>query len=183
VPPSPYSVAETLADYAVAPGSVDDFLAIVLARIEALYGLPGFASDFTADFEAFLQSVDSDPDTDGVQPYLDPFGQPILTLADTHWFGPAQTWPRQLENHPYIEFWHRLDAALAAEAIPGMGPERLGDAAWRALFSSGPLAENPSIDVQISTAPRLAVPIQRVDQRFRWRPAHSPADIGAIELP
>ena len=67
--------------------------------------------------------------TPGAQPYTSPAGVPILTLAATRFFGPAETWPQELENYPYIEFWHRLDAALAAAAIPGMGPELLGDVA------------------------------------------------------
>lgn len=183
VPANRYEVEETLADYAVAPGGTDDFLEIMLQRLENRYGLPGFAAGFTQDFEAFLQSVDSDPDTDGVQPYRDPSGDPILTLADTGWFGPAETWPKELENHPYIEFWHRLDAALATTAMPAMGQVLLGDQAWRTLFTSGTLAENPSISISVSTQPRLSVSRVTVDQVGAARPANGPGDIGAIEAP
>ena len=111
----------------------------MLERVEAEYAPPDFALDFTVDFETFLQSVDTDEGTPGLQPYVDSYGNPILTLADTLWFGPAETWPKQLYNYPYIEFWHRLDEALLAENIPGMGPEVIGDAAWETLFSSGSL--------------------------------------------
>jgi hypothetical protein len=183
VPSSSYTLDETLAEYSVGSGATDDFLAIVLDRVESRYALSGFADGFKADFEAFLQSVDADPATAGVQPYRNPAGAPILTLAATHFFGPAQTWPAELENHPYIQFWHRLDAALAAAAIPGMGPELLGDAAWRTLFASGPLVENPGIRMTVSTVPRLTVRPLGVDQLGRARPTSVPADIGAIEMP
>lgn len=183
VPSSSYEVNETHAEYSVTAGAPDNFLAIVLARLEDRYGLPGFAEAFRSDFEAFLQSVDADPATDGVQPYRSPSGSPILTLAETHWFGPAETWPKELENHPYIEFWHRLDAALEAAAITNLGPELLGDAAWRALFSSGALAENPGISVTISTRPRMTVQPLGTDQLGRLRPSNTRADVGAIEVP
>ena len=182
IPGSRYEVEETLGEYVVANGATDDFLEIVLQRIENRYGLPGFAATFTNDFEAFLQTVDADASTEGTQPYRNPSGAPILTLADTHWFGPSQEWPQELENYPYIEFWHRLDDALEAASIPGMGPELLGDAAWRTLFSTGSLAENPGITITISTRPRLSVTPVTVDQLGNSRPATSLGDIGAIEV-
>jgi hypothetical protein len=118
-----------------------------------------------------------------VQPYRTPSGNPILSLAATQFFGPGETWPQQLENHPYIEFWHRLDAALAAAAIPGMGPALLGDEAWQTLFASGALAENPGIRMTVSTGPRLTVQRLSVDQIGSARPASGVGDIGAIEAP
>ena len=157
------------------------FLAIVLARIEDEYALPGFAASFTADFEAFLASVDLDDTTPGNQPYTDPLGAPILTLADTLWFGPAQTWPRELPNHPYIHFWHRLDAALQSESIPGMASEILGDAAWTALFTSGPLAENPDIVATLWSQHAYSVGLLGADQLGRARPVGGMGDVGAIE--
>jgi len=183
VPSSPRNLDETLAEYSLAAGATDNFLAIMLDRLESRYALPSFASGFRTDFEAFLQSVDADAATPGVQPYRDPAGNPILTLAATRWFGPAQTWPAELENHPYIQFWHRLDVAVAVAQIPGMGPELLGDSSWRLLFASGALAENPGINMTVSTQPRLAVQRLSVDQLGRSRPAATPADIGAIEAP
>ena len=183
VPASRYDVAETLAEYSTSPGANDDFLEIVLNRIEGHYSLPGFSVEFATNFEAFLRNADSDPAADGVQPYLTPAGDPILTLAATHFFGPAETWPRELANHPYIEFWHRLDTALAAAAIPGMGAELLGDQAWQTLFTSGALVENPAIRMTVSTGPRLAVQRPPADQLGTARPAGGPGDIGAIEAP
>lgn len=183
IPTARYSLSELLGEYRVAPGAVDDFLAIVLARIEARYGLADFAADFTADFEAFLAAVDLDPGVAGLQPYRDPSGTPILTLADTHWFGPAVTWPRELYNHPYIRFWHRLDAALLDAQPPGMGPETLGDDAWDALFSSGPLVENPGITIALARVSSLAAQLAAVDQQGIARPANALGDVGAIEVP
>jgi hypothetical protein len=183
VPAVAYGVSETWAQYGVAPGGTDNFLQILLGRVERQYGLAGFAASFRADYEAWLQSVDTDAAATGVQPYANPQGVPILTLADTHFFGPAQTWPREASNQPLIEFWHRLDAALAAQAIPALGPQGLGDAAWRALFSSGPLAENGSIAVAVDTRTRLTAQRPDVDQLGQARPAGAPSDIGAIERP
>lgn len=181
VPASPYRVPETLAQYEVDSGGEDDFLAIVLLRLEQRYLPAGFAAAFIEDFEAFLRSVDLDPSMDGTQPYRDPSGRPILTLEDTHFFGPAQTWPQELANHPYILFWHRLDAALEQAAIPEMGPELVGDAVWRSLFSSGYLPENPRIRISVQTDDSLAVERLEVDQRGTARPANGPSDVGAVE--
>ncbi len=190
VPTQTYSLTEVLAEYAVDQGGTDDFLLIVLQRIEDHYGLPGFAADFESDFEAFLLTVDTDDVMPGNQPYLDPWGDPIVTLADTHWFGPAQTWPKELPNHPpkelpnhpYIEFWHRLDDALYAEDVSGLGQELLGDDAWVALFSSGRLSENPDIFMWVSGDTGLTVRVERVDQLGVARPANALGDIGALEI-
>ena len=155
----------------------------MLARLEAHFALPGFAAAFTADFENFLASADTDPQTPGLQPYLDPEGNPILTLAATHWFGPAVTWPRELYNHPYIEFWHRLDRALLDAQLPGMGPETLGGTLWVTLFPSGPLVENPGITMRMTRQQRLSAQLAPVDQLGTPRPANALGDVGAIEVP
>jgi len=183
VPASAYDVEVLLGEYTLASGGRDDFLAIVLRRIESRYGLPGFAAGFTAAFEAWLGSADTDAATDGLQPYRDPSGRPILTLADTHWFGPSETWPRELPNHPYIEFWHRLDDALEQARLPGMGPELMGEDAWRRLFSAGVLGENPSITLRLWTEKTLTVQRRDADQLGTARPAGQPGDTGAIERP
>ncbi|MHC4931756.1 MAG: hypothetical protein ACYTGV_06155, partial [Planctomycetota bacterium] len=182
VPTTDYSVTDVLAQYGIAAGATNDFLEIVLERIEDLYGLPDFAGDCTAEFEAHLRAVDMDDEVPGLQPHTDPWGDPILTLADTRWFGPAQTWPKELVNYAYIEFWHHLDAFLRAESIPGMGPELLGDDAWAALFSTGPLVENGAIEMWISTNVRAVDGLLELDQRGVARPADAPGDIGAIEV-
>ena len=182
VPAEGYEIDEVLGEYRVASGHDDGFLAIMLGRVEAHYELDGFAADFTEDFEAFLGSVDVDEEQPGLQPYLDPSGEPILTLAQTLWFGPSQTWPSYVPNYPYIHFWHRLDRALLNAGIEGMGPEVIGDDAWSALFESGPLAEDSAISIALWSWERLGYGMLEVDQRGRARPLHSPGDIGAIEL-
>ncbi len=183
VPAAAYDVQETWGQYRVASGGRDDFLAIVLSRLESVYGLTGLASRFTDSFETFLQSVDADAGIVGVQPYTAPNGQPILSLADTHFFGPAETWPREQSNQPWVEFWHRLDTELAARGEDGTAPGLLNDAAWRGLFASSTLPENPSIQVSIVTRPRLRMERAPTDQRRVARPPEAPADIGAIEQP
>jgi hypothetical protein len=182
VPAASYRVENVLAEYEAAQGATDDFLAIVLSRVERQFTLGGFAASFTADFEAFLQSVDTDSANAGLQPYLDPEGRPILTLAATQFFGPAQTWPRELYNHPYIEFWHRLDAALAQAVIPGMGTELLGDDAWQALFATGPLTESPLLRTVVWIDRGLGVSRLPTDQIGTPRSSLPLTDIGAIEL-
>ncbi|MBU1170617.1 MAG: hypothetical protein KKD44_13735 [Proteobacteria bacterium] len=182
IPGTPYVVSETMAEYQVADSVTDNFLSILLQRLEDLYDINGFALDFTDDFELFLQSVDTDADVPDNQPYTDPDGQPVLSLADTHWYGPAETWPKAVVNYPYIEFWHRLDSALGELDIPDMGAEGLGDDAWTALFSTGPLAENTGITIAIWQAIYSVTPLG-VDQLGHVRAMHGPWDIGAIEMP
>lgn len=180
VPADPYELQETRAEYELADGGTNNFLEIMLGRLETHYGLTGFATNFTAGFETFLAGVDTDPDTEGNQPYTTPGGSPILTLADTQFFGPAKTWPAQEENYPYIEFWHRLDTALLAENIPGMGQQILGDAEWNLLFDDGPLTENTNLYLYIWDTPYNADPLD-LDQNGTSRPANGLGDIGAIE--
>ncbi len=181
VPLSTYSLEKNYAQYEVQSGD-DNFMEIMLGRIENAYGLTNFASTFTADFEAFLATADSDGvETNGVQPYTDPAGVPILTLADSDYYGPGVTWPSELSNYPYIEFWHRLDSALETEAIPGMGPELLGDDAWQTLFDNGTLSENSAIALGMWTVNYNVTPVT-LDQTGLTRPANALGDIGAVEF-
>lgn len=182
--PASTTPQELYGEYSVLSGATDDFLEIVLARLEARLAEPGFAAAFQSDFEAFLQTVDSDSATAGVQPYTDPQGNPILTLADTAFFGPPQTWPRELCNYPWIHFWHRLDTWLKARAgSSGMGPELLGDAEWAGLFAAGPLAENPGIRMWMKWELGRKVLRLAEDQTGAPRPANALGDVGAIEIP
>jgi hypothetical protein len=182
IPEDPYTVEETYGSYFVEEGATNDFLAILLARIEAHYGLSGFAAAFTSDFETYLTTVDTDEDEPGVQPHVDPYENPIFALAETLWFGPEVTWPKEIFNYAYIMFWHRLDEALMAEGIPGMGPELLGDDAWTALFTSGHLPENE--EIYLSLGPRSAKAVLcDEDQTGNARPSGAKGDIGAIEGP
>lgn len=179
--PDVYSVEEIYAEYSISEGATNNFLEIVLDRIEDHYQRAGFADAFTADFEAYLQSADTDPSAEGNQPHLDPDGNPILTLAAAQWFGPSQTWPSNVANYAYIQFWHRLDEALKVENIPGMGQWLLGDAEWSTLFSPGPLAENGDISMTFIEKNPSAVR-EDADQFGNPRPEERLGDIGAVEL-
>ncbi len=181
VPAAPYALPATQAEYSLIGSATNNFLEIMLGRLETHYGLTNFAATFTADFEAFLASVDVDPDAPGDQPYLDPDGAAILSLTNTLWYGPVRTWPSFSQNHPYIEFWHRLDAALEAADIPELGQELLGDAQWDALFTAGYLAENTGIQFLIWNSSYDTSPLT-LDQNGVGRPEHGLGDIGAIEF-
>jgi hypothetical protein len=182
IPVGLYSVTGTYWEYSVNDIENDNFLTIMLDRLEAEYSLTGFAAAFTVNFNTFLNTVDSDSKTAGIQPYEDPDGNPILTLTDTHWYGPGQTWPREPYNYPYIEFWHRLDNALIAEDIPGMGQELISDSVWDTLFSSGPLTENTDIRMIRIPSTLFTVTSETRDQLYNSRPANNLGDIGAIEI-
>jgi hypothetical protein len=64
-----------------------------------------------------------------------------------------------------------------------MGPELLGDDAWGALFSSGPLVENEDIIMKVTTDSPFTVSMQPLDQIGTERPVDALGDIGAIEMP
>jgi hypothetical protein len=182
VPAGAYEVEEMYFDYSVEDGVADDFLAIFLDRLADHLGQPGFADEFTDEFEAYLASVDTDEDAPGVQPHTDPDGNPILVLGDVHWFGPKNTWPKELENYAWIEFWHRLDQALLDRGFPGLGDELVGDGMWGELFRNGSLSENPGITMR---RVKTTTTVRRVDedQHGHTRPATAPSDIGAVEAP
>ena len=183
IPTGSYSVTGTYLEYTIPDNATNNFLEIMLERLEAEYSLAGFAASFTSDFETFLSSVDLDNTTAGNQPYEDPDGNSILTLADTKWFGPSQTWPKELPNYPYIEFWHRLDNALSAENIPGMGPEIISYKVWDDLFpSSGALSENTGIYMRRIPDTFFTVISETDDQLNNHRPVNGLGDIGAIEM-
>lgn len=179
--PGSYTIEEVLAEYSIAENATDNFLEIILRRIETHYSVREFFKDFKSEFDAYLQSVDMDDETAGNQPYTDIWGNPILALADVKWFGPAVTWPGEVYNYAYIEFWHKLDQALQHLHLPGMGPELLGDDAWQALFSPGILSENPDIYMKIFTED-ITVRLYDIDQIGQSRPVNTLIDIGAVEL-
>jgi hypothetical protein len=182
IPAGTYSVNGTYWEYSVNDTANDNFLEIMLDRLEDYYDISGFAADFTSAFETYLGAVDTDKQTAGNQPYVNPDGNPILTLADTHWFGPLQTWPKELYNYPYIEFWHRLDNALIAEGLPEIGQAVISAEVWNDLFSFGPLTENTSIRMISIPATLFTVISETLDQLYNIRPANSLGDIGAVEI-
>jgi hypothetical protein len=182
--PLSYTVDEILAEYEVIEGN-DNFLEIFLARVEDHFGISDFAENFTNDFEDFLENHDAntdDTDLPEPDPYYDsydPLGNPILTVADTAFFGPNATWVKEPENYPLILFWHRFDTAIA-EAVPSLGDELIGDAEWDALFDDGTLTENSSIDFSIRSISHNSYLLD-LDQIGTPRPENALGDIGAIE--
>ncbi len=183
IPTGTYNVTGTFFDYSIPDNATNNFLEIMLGRLESEYSLTDFAANFTTDFETFLNNVDIDDETAGNQPYEDPDGNPILTLTDTQWFGPDTTWPEKVYNYPYIEFWHKLDEVLITENIPGMGPELISDSVWDGLFtSSGPLDENNDIEMNRISVTLYSVASQNYDQLNNSRPGNNLGDIGAIEI-
>lgn len=61
-----------------------------------------------------------------------------------------------------------------------MGSALLGDDAWVNLFSSGPLTENPNIDLSIRQT-NFSTQLTSLDQLGQGRPVNSLGDIAAVE--
>ncbi len=178
--PINYMIDNIFYEYEVDEGGEDDFLTILLKRVENHFSLKDFAVSFQTDFELYLASVDTDSSTPGKQPYTDPDGSAILKLKNTHWFGPAVTWPSMSENFAYIDFFHKLDNWLENTSIVGMGPELLGQNEWLELFTPGPLTENTDISI-LQDVQTISVRLPSSDQLSTLRPFNSLGDIGAIE--
>jgi hypothetical protein len=177
--PSVYAVENYYYEYKIIEGGADNFLETLLGRIENTYDLTEFADRIKNEFEEFLE--DTDEEAPGNQQYLDDIDNPILILSDVKWFGPVGTWPSNIDNYAYIEFYHFLDSSLLAENISDMGPELLGDASWRVLFDSGPVSENNSLLI-IENNETVPVYMLGNDQLGHSRPINQLADIGAIEV-
>lgn len=186
VPGDSYSVSEIYGELLGPPGEGDNrfLLPLMLERIEAVYGQTGFASDFRQHFESWLQDIDAD--TAGAQFYFNCELALIDTIERAYWCGPAQTWPQELYNHAYIQFWHHLDAALAGaiadvdvDRIGGLGPALINDAAWLSLFGPGDSHYN-GISLRLSESTVSVQPLS-TDQLGNPRPAGGRGDIGAIE--
>jgi len=130
VPDEGYSVTHTLADMSNFsyrnPDTIDGFLYEVLLEIENKYGPVGFADEFQSDFENYLNTIDTDDQEEGLQPFQNADGNDILTLDETLWFGPIGTWPSEDENQAWLDFWHLLDSSLG----DNMGMEKLADDFW-----------------------------------------------------
>jgi hypothetical protein len=145
VPAAPYAVTRVLAGYSGFGAATDDFLNHVLERLRTAHGSV-LGSDFGAGFG---------------------------DLAGVTWVGPAQTWPSNPENQPWISFWRDLDTAIAGR----LGAIVLGDDFWDAFPAA-------------SVGPELAMAVQREsrtlrlvgeDQRGNVRPSGTRGDVGAVE--
>jgi len=136
---------------------------------------------FEADFEAFLQSADSDPQTDGIQPYRDPYGQPILTLARTHFSvrrrpgrASSRTIPTSTSGTGSTLRWTRPVSRAWARVA------RRRRLAAAVLERDAP--REPRHPHQRARGADTVGPASRVDQLGTSRPSTGESDIGAIEL-
>ena len=179
--PESYTIDEYYLEYTIEAYATNNFLEVLIGRLELQYNIPGFQSSFITYFENFLASVDVDEELEGLQPYTTPWETPILTLADTQWFGPANTWPSETYNYSYIQFWHKLNQRLAEESSLSQNQKLLNDTIWTLLFPEGPLAENSAITMAISHEPE-SITISQTDQLDNDRPSGPLGDIGSIEM-
>lgn len=186
VPGGSYNVTEIVGE--LSGGSNEGrnplLLGLVLDRIEAVYGQPGFAAEFRSYFEGYLEDVDAS--TGGAQRYANCNSVTIDTLEQAFWCGPGQTWPAAEHNYAYIEFWHHLDRALAGEIeavnvdqVGDLGLALLNDDAWLALFGMGQSFYN-GITVRLGET-SLGVDPVNVDQLGNARATAGRSDIGAVE--
>jgi len=187
LPSENYNVTEVLGEL---DGLRDEgrnplLLPLILEQIQDVYGQPSFESEFRDYFQGFL--ADIDPDTSGSQRYLNCNGVTTDTIEQAYWCGPSQTWPQFEYNHAYIEFWHHLDAVLAAEIaevnvdkITNLSPVLMNDDVWTSLFGLGTSYFN-GITVSL-TERTLGVSPLGIDQQGNPRPAGLRGDIGAVEI-
>lgn len=160
-------------------------LPLVLDRIEASYAQAAFATEFRSYFENYL--ADIDPDTEGAQQYRNCDNVTINTLEQAFWCGPSQTWPQEEYNFAYIEFWHRLERALAGDIatvnvdqITDLGPAGINDAVWTELVGPSGGSFN---GITVGLTERVTnVSMVATDQLGLARPANSLGDIGALEV-
>jgi hypothetical protein len=145
VPASAHAVTAVLAGYTGFGTPADDFLNHVLEQLRTAHG----------------SALGSD------------FGSAFGDLTGVTWYGPAQTWPSNPENQPWISFWRDLDVAIGGR----LGAIALGDDFWED-FPTASVGPDLSMAVQrTSRSVRLA----DEDQRGSPRPSGALGDVGAIE--
>jgi hypothetical protein len=160
IPAGGYTVDNVVwAQYAVAPGTKDDFLSFVLDNMlsTGYYGGllgSGFGSDYRAAFEAASGR----------------------NLHDVMWYENAAGWPGDQRNYPWIDFWRGLDNAIGGT----LGTVQLGDDFWR---SRGTGTIRLTDNVVMSVASMTLGPYLPTgnDQLGNPRPNGTYGDIGAIE--
>jgi hypothetical protein len=145
IPTAAYSFDVVSAGYTGYGVSTDDFLNHLLEKLRTDYGTI-LGSDFGSQFG---------------------------DMSGTTWYGPAQTWPSDPQNVPWITFWRNLDTAIDGR----LGTATLGDAFW-GTYQTGPLCDNVSMTV--TKRPQTVRPMTS-DQRGQSRPSGGLGDVGAIE--
>lgn len=144
IPSAKYSVPYIAAGYTGFGVSSDDFLNQVLIDLRTRYGTV-LGSDFGTSFG----------DKTGVT-----------------FYGPAQTWPSNSQNAPWIQFWHDLETAINGR----LGTAGLNDDYW-AGFPTGQVGNEKVSVYRKSNEAQLVT----TDQRGHARPSGGTGDIGAIE--
>ncbi|RLA30255.1 MAG: hypothetical protein DRR11_13735 [Gammaproteobacteria bacterium] len=187
VPGGNYNVTEVLGALVGSQneGRNPRLLPLILNRFQDVYGQADFESEFRGYFEEFL--LDVDPDTAGSQRYFNCNNLTVDTLEQAYWCGPGQTWPAEDHNFAYIEFWRRLDWALADELaevnvdqITNLGPALMNDDVWVSLFGLGNSQFN-GITVNLNESTVVVSPLD-TDQLGNPRPSDLLGDIGAVEI-
>jgi hypothetical protein len=144
IPAAAYSINIVNAGYSGYGVATDDFLNHLLDQVKTQH--PELGNDFGSEFG---------------------------DLTGTTWYGPAQTWPTDAKNVPWITFWRNLDTDIGNQ----MGAAKLNDAFW-GTFQTGPVSDNVSITV--STA-QQTVQMVASDQLGNSRPKSGLGDVGAVE--
>ena len=145
IPTAPYSFDLVSAGYSGAGVPTDDFLNHVLEKLRTDYG----------------------------EILGDDFGSQFGDMTGTTWYGPAQTWPSDPQNVPWITFWRDLDTAIDGR----LGTAALNDSFWGS-YQSGPLDDY--ITITVSTK-QQNVQMITTDQLGHTRPRGNLGDVGAIE--
>jgi hypothetical protein len=144
IPHSSYQVSLVSGGYTGWATQTDDFLNTVVTRLRTDY-----SSQLGSDF-----------------------GTDLGDLTGTTFYGPAQTWPSNSQNAPWIAFWRNLDARIGNT----LGTVILADDFW-GTFTSGPVG---NVNLTIKNANK-AVQLNTTDQRGQPRTFTTLGDIGAIE--
>jgi len=180
--PDTYSVNYVEGQYNLSGSTADsDFLRIFLDRLENYLQVDNLTNNFITSFEDFLLDYDIDPDTSGIQHYTDPDNNSITSLGNVNFYGPAETWPSNLSNYPYILFWQKLREYMHDNYSLSYDESILNENIWDSLFSTGYLNENSNIYMDILTN-TLNNSISVYDQLGFERPANLQSDIGALEI-
>jgi len=101
------------------------------------------------------------------------FGSEFGDLTGTTWYGPAQTWPSDPTNTPWITFWHNLDTDINGR----LGTAGLNDTFWGS-YQTGPVSDNVYLTV---TSNSQSAQLTTTDQLGNSRPRGGKGDVGAVE--
>jgi hypothetical protein len=101
------------------------------------------------------------------------FGPELDDMAHVTWYGPAQTWPTDPQNAPWIAFWRSLDTDIGEH----LGAAHLNDEFWGS-YQTGAVSDTVSITVTRNSQNAQLI---TSDQLGHARPSSNLGDAGAIE--